>query len=114
MSSNAGECGMNGGYFFPGYGNPATISIDSNGGLDPNTESAVTMSGEWNGSAYNLTMLAPQSQQAQQAQKSPCIWADVGALAIDVFALLQPELAPWGVSASAHAVGCNLLWEYNP
>jgi len=68
MGSNAGECGMNGGYFFPGYGNPATISIDSNGGLDPNTESAVTMSGNWNGSFYNLTMSVPQAQAPNQSE----------------------------------------------
>jgi len=59
MNSNSGECAMNGGYFFPGYANPATIDIDSDGGLDPMTESAVTVNGVWNGSLYNLTMFAP-------------------------------------------------------
>jgi RHS repeat-associated protein len=49
-----------------------------------------------------------------RSRHSPCLWADIGALVVDAFTLVQPELTPWAVSASAHAVACNALWEYNP
>jgi RHS repeat-associated protein len=63
-----------------------------------------------NGKTGQVTSSAPQPTE----QHSPCLWLDVGALGVDAVTLFQPELAPWAVSASAHAVACNFLWEYNP
>jgi RHS repeat-associated protein len=55
----------------------------------------------------------PASPQ-QPEPHSPCLWLDGAAVVVDVVALFQPEVAPWAVSASAHAFACNLLWDYNP
>ena len=56
----------------------------------------------------------PPTPPKPPVQHSPCLWVDAGAVGIDVVTLFQPELAPWAVSASAHAFACNLLWDYNP
>jgi RHS repeat-associated protein len=61
-NSNANECQQNGGYFFAGWANPATLSIDPDGGQDPTTQSAVTANGMYQGSLYNMTMSSPGQQ----------------------------------------------------
>ena len=57
---------------------------------------------------------AQPKPQRNEHSPSPCLWVDAGAFIIDVATLFQPELAPWAVSASGHALACNLLWELNP
>ena len=59
-NSNSSECGDHGGYFAPGTVNLSAISINSDGGLDPGTESAVTFGiGSVDGTLYSLTVFAP-------------------------------------------------------
>jgi RHS repeat-associated protein len=50
----------------------------------------------------------PQQQNTPSKWDNPCLYAGAGAFVLDVITLFQPELAPWAVSASGHALACEV------